>query len=87
MKRYRCHKVVEATEVVECDAELRVVTTYDDAGNPHRVGVPEDFFGRGMPSRGDYLVRYLPDGYLSWSPKSVFEDGYTAEPETMHHPV
>jgi len=33
-------------------------------------------FARGRPSDGDYLVRY-EDGYLSWSPKKAFENGYT----------
>jgi hypothetical protein len=36
-----------------------------------------NFFGRGSPAVGDYLVRYEPEGYLSWSPKKAFEDGYT----------
>lgn len=30
------------------------------------------------PSREGYLVKYPPDGYISWSPKEVFEDAYFA---------
>lgn len=33
-------------------------------------------FARGFPSSGDYMVRY-GDGYLSWSPKNKFTEGYT----------
>lgn len=78
MKKYRSHKVVEAAPILG----------YDNAGtSPKSHGVyvgpchlwtpvPADFFARGTPSLGDYLVRYQPDGYLSWSPKAVFEAGY-----------
>lgn len=78
MKKYQSHKIVEAA----------VIVGYDNAGtNKHTFGVwinpghkwmevPKDFFARGMPNMGDYLVRY-EEGYLSWSPKAVFEAGYS----------
>lgn len=45
------------------------------------VDVPAGFASRGAPEEGDYLVRYAPvpgqsDGYLSHSPRGVFEAGY-----------
>jgi len=45
------------------------------------VDVPAGFASRGAPSEGDMLVRYEPipgetDGYLSHSPRMVFEAGY-----------
>ena len=78
MKRYQSHKIVEAAPIIQHGDDF--VVTRDDAGNEHRVHVGEAFFARGEPCNGDYLVRYLPDGYLSWSPKDKFEDGYAAIP-------
>ena len=76
MKRYQSHKVVEAAQIAgfanEADAKM-VYVEPDGEG----VAVPGNFFSRGYPKRGDYLVRYQPDGYLSWSPRAAFEAGYT----------
>lgn len=80
MKKYRSHKVVEAAPIVMHTDDLVIVRNAD--GTEEHVAVPDDFGARGGPSNGDYLVRYQPDGYLSWSPKKAFEDGYTPEPET-----
>jgi hypothetical protein len=46
------------------------------------VDVPAGFASRGAPTEGDMLVRYEPipgesDGYLSHSPRMVFEAGYS----------
>jgi hypothetical protein len=76
MKKYQSHKIVEADKIVTWNESLvgaggSVIT---EGGT---FEVPDGFFARGMPAPGDYLVRY-GDGYLSWSPKQVFEDGYTA---------
>ncbi|MFF9549381.1 MULTISPECIES: RyR domain-containing protein [Bacteria] len=45
------------------------------------IDVPAGFASRGAPTEGDMLVRYEPipgqsDGYLSHSPRAVFEAGY-----------
>ncbi|WP_245295860.1 Gp49 family protein [Methylobacterium sp. C1] len=45
------------------------------------IDVPAGFASRGAPAEGDMLVRYEPipgqtDGYLSHSPRMVFEAGY-----------
>lgn len=77
MKKYKCHKIVEAasiTKVQQFDTPLIVVEGWEV------IDVPKDFFGRGVPRKGDYLVRYEPDGHLSWSPKDVFEKGYAEIP-------
>jgi hypothetical protein len=74
MKKYQSHKIVEAAVIVMHTDGLVVVR--DPDGTEHSVTVPNDFAARGEPSNGDYLVRYQPDGYLSWSPKPVFEAGY-----------
>ena len=78
MKTYQSHKVVEAAQILGYSQELGEVTIYaDNADGYERIAMPNDFFKRGTPKVGDYLVRYQPDGYLSWSPKAVFEAGYT----------
>lgn len=73
MRKYRCHKVVEAGVISEVVKEAFVI--YTDNGD-EACGVPANFFARGTPQVGDYLVAY-EDGYLSWSPKAVFEAGYS----------
>ena len=35
-----------------------------------------DFVRDGSPTDEGYLVKY-PDGYISWSPKAVFEEAYS----------
>ena len=80
MKRYRCHKEVEAGVIrrVFADASPGYQIDYDDGTGTSRTAfVTSEFFARGEAKAGDYLVRYLPDGYLSWSPKEAFESGYT----------
>lgn len=77
MRRYRCHKVVEAAEIVQ-HGDGFVLVRHEN-GAETRVSVPETFMARGEPSNGDFLVRYLPDNYLSWSPRKAFLDGYSPE--------
>lgn len=78
MKTYQSHKVVEAAPIMGYTALGNYVNVEaDNADGYERVSVPGDFFARGNPDLGDYLVRYAPDGYLSWSPRAVFDAGYT----------
>jgi hypothetical protein len=77
MKKYQSHKVVEAAPIYGTDPSTNTVVI-SEAGHPrYEVEVPKDFFSRGVPGIGDYLVRYQPDGYLSWSPRKAFEAGYS----------
>lgn len=90
MRKYRSHKVVEAGEIIGFDWQEHIagdwpagvhntvtIRATDAASADQVIQVPRDFFARSRPQLGDYLVRYA-DGYLSWSPKAAFEDGYTA---------
>lgn len=75
--RYQSHKIVQAAPVTAWHSEVPVV--YVNANDPEgdvRVSVPASIFARGEPKVGDYLVVY-EDGYMSFSPKGVFEEGYT----------
>lgn len=75
MKRYRYHKMVHAATITEVLMEHNKVAW--STGNTNGVETtPDNFFARGVPEPGDYLVKDAPDGYLSWSPKAVFEAGY-----------
>lgn len=84
MKKYQCHKQVEAAKIIgatisEEDATKAVV--HLDGGED--LEVHGDFVMKHMlngrdleENSGLYLVRYA-DGYLSVSPAAPFEEGYT----------
>lgn len=71
MKKYKCHKVVKAIEMTR--AEYNIYRGWE---------LPADECG----DDEGYLVEYMEspnknhnnhDGYISWSPKEVFESGYS----------
>lgn len=77
MRTYRSHKLVQAAPIYGADPKaLSIFTATSDGLPSEEFRLPAGFFARGTPAPGDYLVRYEPDGYLSWSPKAVFEAGY-----------
>ena len=66
MKQYIGTKLIEAAPAYRCmDGSGKVVIT------PH----PEEAFPNYPSVEDGYRVRY-PDGYVSWSPKDVFEEAY-----------
>lgn len=82
MKQYQSHKTVEAAPITE------VGPTWADENNQTCVTVKtEDLqeFNLAVPKKlpqvGDYIVRYLPDHYTSWSPKAAFEAGNRLMPD------
>jgi hypothetical protein len=77
MKRYKCHKEVRAAKIAWADPTKDRVGV---EGQESSVDCPPGMFERFVPKPGDYLVQY-EDGYLSFSPKKAFEDGYTLIPE------
>jgi hypothetical protein len=81
------YKQVEAYLLVRLDLdpndEQGLLAIVDDAGVQVPVKVPVDITARGAPQAGSMLVRYAPDeahpdGYLSFSPRAAFDDGYSA---------
>ena len=74
MRKWKSHKTVEAEPIVSLGPESCAIANGDT------VAIPRNFTARGTPDPGDYLVRY-EDGYLSWSPKKAFEDGYSVLPD------
>ena len=76
--KYRSHRVIEAAPIL---AELRDPHGVVDAFLIGDVEGPEVFQPTvpGMAEKGgvgDYAIRY-EDGFLSVSPKDVFDAGYT----------
>ena len=57
MKKYICHKKVEARSM---------------SSNEYAIFMGKIIEG---PDRSGYIVKY-EDGYISWSPKKAFEEGY-----------
>jgi hypothetical protein len=79
MRKWRSHKVVEAEEIaaVEIDrGNIKAAGGRIAVRGGEVIHVPGGFFARNTPTEGDFLVRY-PDGYLSWSPRRQFEEGYS----------
>ena len=74
LKKYKCHKVVEAfliTEAFSSETTHKVLLQ----GDGIEIMVADDFYYR-SDIVGGYYIRYK-DGYESWSPKEAFEDSYT----------
>jgi hypothetical protein len=75
--KYRCHKEVLAVKIT-------AMASYVDGMSrlmPEDVSimpvlVDAKWMAKHEPQAPGYLVRYN-DGYISWSPKEAFEEGYT----------
>ncbi len=81
LAQWQSHKIVRAGKVLPHQVEdtgegTGILTVEDTNGAPCRVEVQNNFFARGAPIPGDYVVIY-DDGYKSWSPAKAFEEGYT----------
>jgi hypothetical protein len=85
---YVSHKRVKAAPIVAvrgAEPMLSPVVEIRVPGGPNQIiAVPRGIFSRGTPIEGDYLVVY-DDGYMSWSPRKAFEEGY--QPEEDVEPV
>ena len=86
LKRYVCHKRVNAGKIL--DVTLRreggAVLTLETQAGADTLGVSEAYVNKHLAGVefsaivGGYYVQY-DDGYESYSPGPVFEDGYSAE--------
>lgn len=78
LPHYKCHKVVQAAKITAINI---VCASPEDEiwlhlGELGGVKVPNWWFEKHRPEANGYIVRYK-DGYVSWSPKEAFEEGYT----------
>jgi hypothetical protein len=71
--QYQCHKKVRAFEIGKIEGCM-IYPLHDDL---EPVKVDFEFIDRHPLNQPGYLVFY-EDGYMSFSPKKAFEDGYTA---------
>jgi hypothetical protein len=78
LPRYRSHKIVRAAQIAWWhQGGIGPIDVHVDIdGARHVIEAPPDTFARGAAVVGDYIVVY-DDGYISWSPRQAFEDGYT----------
>lgn len=85
---YQCHKVVQALPLVgisHAEDAPEAALRFEDGSD---LIVSEDWLKKHSPQVGGYVVRY-EDGYLSWSPKDVFESGYipTSDPVSQYNRI
>lgn len=71
---YKSHKTVRALEIDQAQHYTGWVTFLNDTRGVH---VDVKLFERYRPVTGDFLLEY-EDGYLSFSPRKAFVEGYTA---------
>ena len=88
MKKYKCHKVVEAAKITKIASNHnRSQDLFFEEDPDYKVdpmNVDEDWVFRHKPEIGGYYVRYEA-GYGSYSPAEAFESGYSLmveEPST-----
>lgn len=80
LPRWRCHKEVEADKIIDIHTDSNILAhTEWVLASGTTVQVMPGWTARGVPSVGDYMVRY-EDGSTSWSPAKAFEAGYTRIP-------
>lgn len=80
MPKYKCHKEVWALKIKDLkprspDDGTLLMTPDDPKFAP--IILDAAYVAKHKPQEGGYYVVYAPDGYASFSPAKVFEDGYT----------
>jgi hypothetical protein len=79
MPQYQSHKKVWALKIEKVHENAYddgVTLIFVDKTFANRSFTLEELKGRPEPDPGWYMVQY-EDGYISFSPADVFEDGYT----------
>ena len=80
MKKYKCHKTVEAFKITAVDAPaftpIKAGKFLRGEGITLARFVHQDWVDKHDPQVGGYFIRY-DDGYESYSPAEAFESGYT----------
>ena len=73
---YRCHKEVQACQILRIDEIDLKYWIVPCSTKLHPFGGQAAYIAKHSPQPGGYYVRYA-DGYESFSPAEPFEDGYT----------
>lgn len=74
LEKYKCHKVVEAAQIVGISLMGELAFGKDNFVQPTR-----EWLDKNKPEVGGYYVVYQ-DGYASYSPAKAFEEGYSKFP-------
>lgn len=84
---FRSHKLVRAAPVLWVGGDIGgrvkvMLTVKGETLDRLEIEVDAEVFARGRPQPGDYIVWYPPvknqePSYVSWSPRAVFDAGYT----------
>lgn len=74
MRKFKCHKMVEAEKITKIGSSDNKTLLHLADGTSQEVS--DRWTEAKEPAEGGYLVKY-EDGYLSYSPAKIFEDGYT----------
>lgn len=75
MKQYICHKQVLAKPMTRGDYNTYRGWAMPEDENPNDEGFLVEYIDGGQSNHPDHA------GYISWSPKEVFENGYTEIPQ------
>lgn len=87
MPKYQCHKQVWALKISSIefgldpdamvgDTSPEILRLVFENGLYAPIRITPDYFNKHQPKVGGYYVKHS-DGYESYSPANVFEDGYT----------
>lgn len=74
--QYQSHKVVRAVQIKSVQWDQHRIVPKDAKA----FKVTDEWLYIHAPEAGGYILAY-EDGYMSYSPASAFEDGYTRLPE------
>lgn len=81
--KYVSHKEVGAVKIASVDRGADgSVTLYLEGGFANVIVTHHDLKHKPVPEAGWYLIQYA-DGYLSFSPASQFEAGYTLQEQVV----
>lgn len=74
--KYKCHKEVGGLKIKAIGYHEGTIVLIPENEQYEYIKVSSEYMEKHKPKIGGYYVRY-EDGYESYSPSDVFEDGYT----------
>lgn len=83
---FKSHKLVRAAPVIWVGGDVagKTKVMLEIKGEPLdrlEIEVDSEVFARGRPQPRDMIVSYDDGAYLSWSPRGVFDAGYSRADE------
>ena len=84
--RFKCHKEVRAAQIGEIRQESKGLRIFPNTPGVASFCISDEFYQKHRPVPGGYIVVYA-DGYVSFSPKEAFEEGYVLIPNPEEAPA